>query len=244
MSPAANFFFNVIEFLRLSFAYLYVISWEIFSSGSQSCSSVFCQPRVQLMIIMVSLGTMLCLSMICGCLVSRNHYLFRLKSSNSTDTSPNLTICSPNSNFPSPHSVRRSSDSSQPSNGNQQVSSPLEEMSLSATFLQQEQDHNYIQFYNPPQPTQTPLQPTQIHDTYQSLPRPRHLHYVLPSPRVANQRGLLYPKPEDNKPAHAVLVPVKSNYHVHHRDRASNGRASGGVAETEWIWDSPSPGSV
>ena len=187
---------------------------------------------------MVALGTMLCLSMICGCLVSRNHYLFRLKSSFS-NSSPNLTSCPSHSNF---LAARCSSDTSKPSTGvtPTQLPSPVgNELSISAAFLHQEPEQNYIQFYNPPPPSSTQqyhhdLPPSCIHDAYQSLPRHRHVQYstgALPSPQIDNRRGMVYANGEVGGGKATLLVPVTSNHPIHHPYQLRGG--------TEWVLDAP-----
>ncbi|KAL5103000.1 hypothetical protein TcWFU_009145 [Taenia crassiceps] len=216
-------------------------SEESNSPGTQSCSSVFCQPRIQLLLIMVSLGTMLCLSMICGCLVSRNHYLFHLKSSSaSSASSPNLTICPPHTNLLAP---RRSNDGPKASVGIQpprlSSQSGNDELSISAAFLHYEPEQNYIQFYNPPPPPQKhrhhPTPPSAcIHEAYQSLSRQRHLQCsqnVFLSPQLDNQRGLIYANGEVGGGKSTLLVPVSSNSRLHPPHHPHS--------EREWMWDGP-----
>ncbi|KAM3178718.1 hypothetical protein ACTXT7_001984 [Hymenolepis weldensis] len=205
------------------------------SLGTQSCTSVFCQPRVQLLLIMVSLGAMLCLSMICGCLVSRNHYLFHLKSSTS---SPNLTICPPNGNF---LTLRHSNDGSKPSPTTQPnhllPQNGVDEISVSAAFLQHEPEQNYMQFYNPPQFQSThqhfhTLPSTCIHETYQTLPHRRHLQCgqdLFTSPQIDNRRGLVYANGDMSEVQPTLLVPVTANTHINRTQHRKN--------EPEWILD-------
>ncbi|VDK36291.1 unnamed protein product [Taenia asiatica] len=209
------------------------------SLGTQSCSSVFCQPRIQLLLIMVSLGTMLCLSMICGCLVSRNHYLFRLKSSSASSTSsPNLTACPPHTNLLAP---RRPNDGPKNSVGIQpprlSSHSGNDEISISAAFLHYEPEQNYIQFYNPPPPPQkhhhTPPSAC-FHEAYQSLSRQRHFQCsqnVFLSPQIDNQRGLIYANGEVGGGKSTLLVPVSSNSRLHPPHHLHS--------EREWMWDGP-----
>ncbi|CDS41598.1 hypothetical protein EmuJ_000926400 [Echinococcus multilocularis] len=213
------------------------------SLGSQSCSSVFCQPRIQLLLIMVSLGTMLCLSMICGCLVSRNHYLFHLKSSSSSASSPNLTICHPHTNL---LASRRSSDVPKTSAG---IHPPRlgsqggnDEISISTAFLHHEPEQNYIQFCNPPPPPQKhhhhTLPSTCFHEAYQSLSRQGHLQCsqsVFLSPQIDNRRGLIYANGEIGRGKSTLLVPVNSNSHLHSPHYLHSG--------TEWTWDGPEIGT-
>ncbi|KAL5967643.1 hypothetical protein TSMEX_004612 [Taenia solium] len=209
------------------------------SLGTQNCSSVFCQPRIQLLLIMVSLGTMLCLSMICGCLVSRNHYLFHLKSSSaSSASSPNLTVCPPHTNLLAP---LRSNDGPKTSVGIQpprlSPHSGNDEISISAAFLHYEPEQNYIHFYNPPPPPQKHHRsPTSacFHEAYQSLSRQRHFQCsqnVFLSPQVDNQRGLIYANGEVGGGKSTLLVPVSSNSRLHPPHHLHS--------EREWMWDGP-----
>lgn len=190
---------------------------------------------------MVALGTMLCLSMICGCLVSRNHYLFRFKSTSSSNSSPNLTICPTHSNF---LATRRPSDTLKSSSSGvppTQLTSPIgnDELSLSAAFLQHGPEQNYIQFYNPPAPPSTQqyhhdLLSTCNHEAFQSLPRHRHIRSptnVLPSPQIDNRRGLIYANGEVASGKATLLVPVTSSYHTRRPQHLHS--------RTEWVLEAP-----
>ncbi|KAM7534297.1 hypothetical protein Aperf_G00000114347 [Anoplocephala perfoliata] len=212
-------------------------SEESNSLHTQGCTSVFCQPRVQLLLIMVSLGAMLCLSMICGCLVSRNHFLFHLKSSSST-SSHDLTICPPNANFLALRDSASGIKSSPTSQPNQLIAqNGTDEMSISTAFLQREPEQNYIQFYNPPQFQSTyqhfhTLPSSYLHETYQSLPHHRHIQCeqgLFSSPHIDNRRGLIYANGEIGEVEPTVLVPVTTTHHHVRSQQLKNG--------TDWIWE-------
>ncbi|VDD76793.1 unnamed protein product [Mesocestoides corti] len=197
------------------------------SHGTQGCSSVFCQPRIQLLLIMASLGAMLCLSMICGCLVSRNHHLFRPKSATSSLSLPNLTFCGPHSAF---LAARHSVNSSKPSSSGppQFMTTCSEDVSISTAFLHHEPEHNYIQFTNPP-PLPS-ISAACLHDPHQSLPRTRQLQYhqaVISSAQIDNRSGLMYANGNANDANPTFLIPMSSN---HHRRNHLRGK-------TEWIWE-------
>ncbi|KAH9278193.1 hypothetical protein ECG_08815 [Echinococcus granulosus] len=144
--------------------------------------------------------------MICGCLVSRNHYLFHLKSSSSSTSSPNLTICHPHTNL---LASRRSSDVPKTPVGIQPPrlgsQGGNDETSISTAFLHHEPEQNYIQFCNPPPPPQKhhhhTLPSTCFHEAYQSLSRQGHLQCsqsVFLSPQIDNRRGLIYANVEQS----------------------------------------------
>lgn len=185
---------------------------------------------------MVSLGAMLCLSMICGCLVSRNHFLFHLKSSSTS--SPDLTICPPNANFLAlrdPADEIKPSPTSQP---NQLIAqNETDEMSISTAFIQREPEQNYIQFYNPPQFQSThrhfhTLPSSYLHEAYQTLPHHRHIQCeqgLFSSPHFDNRRGLIYANGEIGEVEPTVLVPVTANHHLSRSQQLKNG--------AEWIWE-------
>nr|CUU99440.1 hypothetical transcript [Hymenolepis microstoma] len=182
------------------------------------------------------LGAMLCLSMICGCLVSRNHYLFHLKTSTSSTSTPNLAVCPPNGNFLTLHQPNDGSKpfpSTQPNHLMPQ--NEVDEMSVSAAFLQHEPEQNYIQFYSPPQ-FQSPhqhfhtLPSTCIRETYQTLPNRRHLQCgqdLFTSPQIDNRRGLIYANGDMSEVQPTLLVPVTTSTHSNRTQHRKN--------EPEWI---------
>ncbi|VDN98504.1 unnamed protein product [Rodentolepis nana] len=183
-----------------------------------------------------SLGAMLCLSMICGCLVSRNHYLFHLKTSTSSTSTPNLAVCTPNGNF---LTLRQPNDGSKPFPSAQSnrlmPQNEVDEVSVSAAFLQHEPEQNYIQFYSPPQFQSShqhfhTLPSTCIHETYQTLPTRRHLQCgqdLFTSPQIDNRRGVIYANGDMNDVQPTLLVPVTASTHLNRTQLSKN--------EPEWV---------
>ncbi|EUB58311.1 hypothetical protein EGR_06838 [Echinococcus granulosus] len=172
-----------------------------------------------------------------------NHYLFHLKSSSSSTSSPNLTICHPHTNL---LASRRSSDVPKTPVG---IQPPClgsqggnDETSISTAFLHHEPEQNYIQFCNPPPPPQKhhhhTLPSTCFHEAYQSLSRQGHLQCsqsVFLSPQIDNRRGLIYANGEIGRGKSTLLVPVNSNSHLHSPHYLHSG--------TEWTWDGPEMGT-
>lgn len=102
---------------------------------------MLCQPKLHLLIIMIALGALLCLSMLCGCLVSRNQYLFHRKRNRSRrlgEASGCINCLMRNSNKPSSDSNPTCSSASQ---------SPANNHESSVLNLRQI-EQNYIHFYS------------------------------------------------------------------------------------------------